>query len=203
MVNRLSRPRWVVGAMLLHLFSSTVGFAATQSPGKKADQAASTKGIPTKPEAPMQLYHSAGEDPFGCPRSFVQGGKSYSCDSYLQRDGEGLRNAVRDVPESVSEMDTYRKSRHLVRDFAYVGSAAAVFFLLGVFLGSRAKATGSPRMRLASDLLYCSGLWAGANLFMFGFGTIRSNDDRLHNAVDLYNQSNPDKPIELKLQYNF
>jgi hypothetical protein len=169
-------------ALLISPFVST--HAGAEVARSKNDPAA----VPDTPNAPPSLFKGSAPESFRCQRTFVYNGKIIGCDSNVRPDGEGLRPYLADVPAANAELNTYQRNRASLRNTAYFGSLGLAVLLAGAVAGG---GTGK-------QLLLLGGGSIMAGSFLYGFTTLRTNENHLNEAVRLHNLAKPDKPIELQ-----
>lgn len=138
------------------------------------------------------------EKTMGCDRGFKPEpqSKPQSIDSFHRRDAEMLRKYVDNMPEAKSELDLYQRNRRMVLKAAYVGTAGAIVLLTGLILSSQTTSASHKNNYRAIGVFAGGGLIAGS--FVWGLSLLRSNEEHLINAVNIHNEKNPNKPIELQ-----
>jgi hypothetical protein len=146
------------------------------------------------------------KDAFHCERTFLYKGKTYGCDSYVQRDAERLRIFVSDVPEATSEIDTYQRNRKNVRTAAYIGSIGILMAITG-FIVSRVFTDGNGNPTATATSVRTVGTISGLGITLgsvgFGYFSLRNNESHVENAVALHNQAHPNTPIVLQFSKGF
>jgi hypothetical protein len=159
-------------------------------------------GVPDKPFAPPTLRRPEMKDAFHCERTFLYKGRTYGCDSYVQRDAERLRIFVSDVPEATSEIDTYQRNRKNVRTAAYVGSVGILIAIAGILVGPLITSSDVGRSDIRTVSTYLGG---GITLgsIAFGFVTLNNNESHVDRAVALHNEAHPKTPIVLQFSTGF
>jgi hypothetical protein len=159
-------------------------------------------GVPDQPFAPPTLKRPVIKDAFHCERTFLYKGKTYGCDSYVQRDAERLRIFVSDIPEATSEIDTYQRNRKNVRTAAYVGSLGILFALAGILVGPLVTNSDVGRSDIRTVTSYAGG---GITLGAIAFGviTLNNNESHIDRAVALHNEAHPTTPIVLQFSKGF
>jgi hypothetical protein len=159
-------------------------------------------GVPSMPFAPPTLRRPEMKDSFHCERTFLYKGKTYGCDSYVQRDAERLRVFVSDVPEATSEIDTYQRNRKNVRTAAYVGSMGLLIALAGILLGPVISSSDVGQHDIRTVATYVGG---GITLGSVGYGyaTLHNNESHIENAIALHNQAHPNTPIVMQISKEF
>lgn len=197
---------------VLLFFSTTSAFAAQppasrpgSKPGFRPGFRKEEAEIPKTPSPPQNLDMTAPADHFRCQRSFTYQGKTYSCDSNIRLDGENLRPILRTVPEAVSELDDYQKTRRQVRAAAYVGTLGVIVMIAGALFSLRYREAG-----VATDLsssVRNTSLWIGGGIaagsFVTALSLVKGNEERLNRAVDRFNAANPEEPIQLQFTTGF
>jgi len=160
------------------------------------------KAIPKKPTIPTQLIQHRPTDHFHCERIYLYQGREMSCDSNVQFDGEKLRPILKNVPAAIHELNTYQENRHEIKTSAYLSSIGFLIFAAGFLIGNRigSNPDNVHKGQVIKDLTFFGGGWIAANSFFYSLGLMRSNEDHLVNAVEYYNQSNPNSPIELQIR---
>jgi hypothetical protein len=140
---------------------------------------------PFTPQKPIETFH--------CERKYTFQGRVLDCDSNLQRDGENLRPVIQEVPAAVAELDAYQRGRRSVQALAYTSTAGLVVAGLSYF-AYRQFNTSVPVRNLGLGI----GLALTAGSVLYGVSYLSANEERLGNAVRLYNQARPERPIELQ-----
>jgi hypothetical protein len=163
-------------------------------------------GVPDQLVAPRLLRKPVMKDAFHCERTFLYKGKTYGCDSYVQRDAERLRLFVADVPEANSEIDTYQRNRKNVRTAAYVGSVGLLIAITGFFV-SRAfqnpDGSNSQTGIAVRTVTSVTGLGLTIGSVFFGYFSLRNNESHIDRAVSLHNEAHPTTPIVLQFSKGF
>jgi hypothetical protein len=163
-------------------------------------------GVPDQPFAPPTLKRPVMKDAFHCERTFLYKGKTYGCDSYVQRDAERLRIFVSDIPEATSEIDTYQRNRKNVRTAAYVGSVGLLIAIAG-FFGSRAFQDGDGNVNSTGIAIRTVTTTVGMGLTLgsvtFGIISLNNNESHIDRAVALHNEAHPMTPIVLQFSKGF
>jgi hypothetical protein len=163
-------------------------------------------GVPGQPIAPPTLKRPVMKDAFQCERTFLYKGRTYGCDSYVQRDAERLRIFVSDLPEATSEIDTYQRNRKNVRTAAYVGSVGLLIALAG-FIAYRGfqnpdGSTSSTGIAIRT-VTATGGLGLTLGSVFFGYFSLLNNESHLDRAVALHNEAHPNTPIVLQFSTGF
>ena len=155
--------------------------------------------IPGRPTAPPALAIRTPSDTFLCNRVFIVDGKPLPCDSQLQFDGENLRPILLGVPGAINELNTYQDNRRKVQSLAYVGSAGLLMAALGYLFSRVHDDPSNPNLRIVvRNIGLIGGLTLVGGSFIYGFSTLRANEEHLGTAVKLYNEARPNRPIELQ-----
>lgn len=152
--------------------------------------------VPSVPSAPPVLSRKRPSNPIECQRFFVHRGKTYTCDSVLANDAEGLRPLLHDEPEAVAALDQYQHNRSKLKKAAYVGSVGIALFLTGL-IAPRFFSKVDDQKQIRS-VGYLGGLSIMTATGLFGYFTLKSNESNLGRAVDIYNQKRPNDQIELQ-----
>ena len=147
--------------------------------------------IPEKPSRPPELTVSQPQDPFRCERDFIYQGERFSCDSIIRQDGERLRPIINEVPEAIAELDQYQKNRRNIRSASYVGT-------LGILVMVASSMLGTGQSDFTKNFVFYSGVSLTAGTVLYGISTLQNNETHLGNAVRMYNERRPDRPIELQ-----
>ena len=179
-----------MGVMLLSLMMSTSSGAQTEpSPRPIKSQV-----IPQEPSTPPEL--PPGTPPLAalsCGRKFIYQGKELDCDSIMHRDGEGLRAIISKNHQAVTELDLYQTNRKAIHNAAYVGTTGLVLALAGIFAKSRFDASMSTR-----NILVGSGILLAGGSLIYGLTVLGANERHLSNAVEYYNQGQPQDTIRME-----
>jgi hypothetical protein len=135
--------------------------------------------------------------PLGCTRSYRFEGKVQRVDSYYRRDAENLRETLTDYPEALHHIDAYQDNRKIARIATYVGSAGLLLMLLRTMKRKIAPEENEV-IKTAANVTF----WAGAGLaggsMIFNLALLRPNEKHISSAVNIYNEKNPDHPIQLE-----
>lgn len=145
--------------------------------------------IPQKIPVPQFGPKSTPQDILRCERTIIYRGKSLPCDSPIANDGEGLRTLLLDSPEALESIHRYQANRRSLQNTAYFG----ILGLLVAALGPRFSSDPGTR-----NLMVGGGLAFTLGSFAFGKNKLRSNEVHLDQAIETYNRSHPDDPIELR-----
>jgi hypothetical protein len=158
-------------------------------------------GVPNQPTAPKSFKKPDVKDAFHCERQFLYKGRTYGCDSFVQRDAERLRLIVADVPESTQEIDVYQRNRKNVKRAAYVGSMGLLIFLGGLFV-SRSFTDSNGNIDQTGNAIRLYSAIGGLGLTIasvgVGFGLLYKNESHIDNAVKFHNEAHPNTPITLQ-----
>lgn len=122
------------------------------------------------------------------------------CDSNLEADAAKLRPLFRDVPQALAELELYQQTRKDVRALAYTGSLGLLVVLGGLVASRALEGPKAAEIRSVTAVMGLS--LAGVSLFS-GLTRLKTNERRLENAVDIYNQARPSDPIELRFSTGF
>ncbi|HAR44171.1 MAG TPA: hypothetical protein DCS07_16325 [Bdellovibrionales bacterium] len=165
-------------------------------PGANAQPSARINSgpIPEAPSRPPELAVGQPLDPFRCEREFIYQGERIQCDTMIRQDGERLRPIIREVPEAVAELDQYQRNRRNIRSAAYIGTAGILVMIAGSLLGRVNRETSS----FTRNFVTYGGLTLTAGTVLYGISTLQSNEAHLGNAVRIYNEHRPNRPIELQ-----
>jgi hypothetical protein len=146
--------------------------------------------------APPQLEKAKKIESIGCQRTYDQTGHPASIDSFHRQDAEKLREVIRDVPDAVSELNTYQKNRRSIQNAAYVGTVGALLILAGIIASNQATDPAQKKTYRYGGLI--GGLSILGGTLVYSVGVLRGNEEHLNNAVRSYNQTHPEKPIALQ-----
>ena len=149
----------------------------------------SSAEIPTPIQKPKTII------PLGCERPFIYRGEVYSADSPEAQDASTLREFVKSVPEAVEMLKEYQDNRSKSRLSAYTGTVGILLAVLAVPISK--QFTGDTRNSVRSAL-QIGGIALAAGGFFYSFTLLRTNESLVPKAVDRYNQSKPEDPIELQ-----
>lgn len=161
-----------------------------------------TVGLPTTPSTPGQLGQKTVQPLFvGCHRNFIYREKTYDCDSTIRQDGENLRPILAQVPDAEILLDQYQLTHRNIKKLAYVGSIGLAIGIVGAIV-SRGYYTPEGKDSNTSRLIRTASIIGGLTIttgsFITGFTISKSNEKRLINAVETYNQARPQDPIQLQ-----
>ncbi len=151
--------------------------------------------IPKTPSTPPSYSHKEAEVYFGCKREFVHNKKSYACDSFAYRDAAHLLTFVSQNPKAKLELIEYQKNKKTLKNLSYVGSVGVVMLLTSLIV---APLLDEPIKNKLSKIGLIGGIAITGGSLIYGFSLLHSNEKRIQNAVDYYNQANPETRIELK-----
>ncbi len=164
---------------------------------------------PAKPDAqsikrPQQLGVKTPEKAFRCDRMIRWKNENLPCDSPLLWDGENLRAIMANTPSAIEELDQYQRGRRGVRNAAYVGTVGVVFALANSLIAGMIKPEDHVRGRKdVEDTLRYGGLGLIGGAVIYGYTTLRANEEHLQNAIVRYNTAQPGTPIEVLFQKEF
>ncbi|MGK5089971.1 hypothetical protein WDW86_20665 [Bdellovibrionota bacterium FG-2] len=210
-LKTLSVQIWIVFALIVFGVPAQ-GFAdlPPQESSKKTAEKEEAQ-IPKVPKAPLNMPRLNPSGTFRCQRTFLYQGAQLGCDSDVRQDAAKLRPILQKSPEALAELDIYQKSRAYNAMNAYVSTIGVLATVASVFLSNRflygdgamvpsQKALLSPKGQRIRDLLFFGGAWVAGNSFLFGLGALHTNELRLQHAVEVYNRSYPEDPVELQIQ---
>jgi len=150
---------------------------------------------PASAEIPQPIKKPKTIIPLGCDRPFVYRGELYSADSPQAQDVATLRHFVSSVPEADSLLAEYQSNRKKSTLSAYTGTAGILLALLASPIANQFHGPSHDAVRSA---LQIGGIALAAGGFFYSFTLLRTNEYLLPKAVDRYNDSKPDDPIELR-----
>lgn len=141
-------------------------------------------GIPAPLRKPKEIT------PLGCERPFIYRGETYSADSPQAQDASTLKYFVQSVPESNSILEDYQSTREKSKISAYTGTFG---ILMAIFSNTIAKPINANPyiIRIAGATIATGG-------FFYSFAILNSNESRIPKAVETYNKSKPNDPIEIQ-----
>ncbi len=148
-----------------------------------------TTGIPAPLRKPKEIT------PLGCDRPFTIHGETYSADSPQAQDASTLKYFVQSVPDSASILDDYQAARTRSKISAFAGTFGLLMFLLS---NPIAKQFNGPTQHSVRMTMRFGGLAVAAGGFFYSFTLLRTNENLIPQAVDTYNKSKPNNPIELQ-----
>jgi hypothetical protein len=146
-------------------------------------------------EIPTPIIKPKTIVPLGCERPFIYRGETYSADSPEAKDASNLREFVKSVPEAEEMLKEYQSNRNKSKLSAYTGT---VGILLALLAGPISKQFNGPSRDSIRSALQIGGIALAAGGFFYSFTLLRTNEYLIPKAVDRYNQSKPEDPIELK-----
>lgn len=165
-----------------------------------------SRKIKPKTVTPPKLGRPIPDNPFKCDRLIKYNGKTLPCDSHLKRDGENLRAIFAGTPDSISALDRYQKNRRSIRFAAYTGTTGIAIALLSAPIASlfvKNDATHVTQYKRAQDITRWGGIGITAGSVLYGLSVLKTNESNLDYAILRYNQTHPDKPIEILFQTKF
>lgn len=191
------RSRLLLYSIIALLSAISVGFPSTAN--------AYGPDEPLRTEAPPKLGQSIPINPFRCDRLIRYNGKSFSCDSALTRDGENLRPILTDNPSALEMLDKYQDNRRKLKYTAYVGSLGIVMALASKWVGDLVvpDSRGTEAQERAQKWVRYGGIGITLGAIVYGLAELNSNERNLDEAIIRFNQSHPDKPIEVMYRKNF
>ncbi|MEK7690102.1 MAG: hypothetical protein AAB425_03685 [Bdellovibrionota bacterium] len=184
----------------------------------KAPVRANLPKISKETSKPEELIRLAAPTVFRCERTVEIAGRTQFCDSFQAKDAESLRPLFRGVPQALNELDAYQSTRKQLRVMGYVGTTGlAVFF--GSMVASRfyknyehvdwetqKVSLGDQRLSRTGIAIRNIGGFTGIGMFVgsivYGYFRLAANETRLQHSVEIYNQSNPDRPIAIQWKTN-
>jgi hypothetical protein len=137
-----------------------------------------------------------------CERLIRVGDEVFACDSPVATDAENLRSLLKNTPEALKELDLYQQNRKKVRIGAYTGSLG-VFLILGNSLITNLVTKDQAARDSLGKNLRLAGVALTLGSVVYGITYLRSNETHLQNAMDRYNEKNPNKKIEFLFQTRF
>jgi hypothetical protein len=193
--HSLARVALVTGMAMLRasLWAPEAAWAASP-PADSLEQEEAV--IPKKPSAPPPLEaRKPVTTSYNCERQYLYKGKLLGCDSYLAQDGEKLRTIFTGTPAAIAELDSYQQGRRNVQFLYYTGSVGLAIVLVGFLFG---KSIGGGNPIVTRNLIAGTGLIVMGGSAIYGRYLLNNNEVHLGNAVNLFNQSHPDNPVELR-----
>ncbi|MBL7714888.1 MAG: hypothetical protein JNL01_05430 [Bdellovibrionales bacterium] len=154
------------------------------------------QNLPRQPSAPPMITPVKKPNVIRCTRKYVYQGRTLDCDSNLDRDGEGLRPVLNQVPASIAELDSYQKKRKEIMKLSYAGGVG-LLAILGGSLSSRLTSDPNSAKDLRTAGIASGVLILGVTLIT-GYTSLRSTQSHLNEAVKKYNDAKPGDPIELQ-----
>ncbi len=150
--------------------------------------------------APQQLFVPKDVPHIGCSRTFQVDGKTYALDSPSEKDAEGLRPYLEQVPEALDRLKAYQNTRSQVQNAAYLGTAGVAILFIGSFAARYIE--GDARNTVRSVSIWGGGLLALSSL-AYGVSTLQGNERKLDQGVSIYNSQKPEKKIYLQAEVHF
>jgi len=154
-----------------------------------------SKVIKSLPSAPRPLGARDKVKPFGCRRDFQYEGRVYTIDSFNRADGEHLRPYVAEIPEAVTELNTYQQNKRNVQNVAYIGTAGLLLAITGILLSRQISSDSATTVR---NVLVFSGAGIMVGSAVYAVNSLINNEDHLLNAVKSHNVAKPKTPIEVQ-----
>lgn len=188
---------------LIFLCAAPPVHAQTPAPSGAAIIRAEEAEIPHNTTQPGSLGANGSPEVIRCERQFLWKGRTYECDSYFRRDGEGLRHIISDVPDAVALLNSYQRVRRNIRIAAYTATGGLAVGGLA-FLGSRFLfPVGDSNAQAFRNY----GLGAGLIIVLASFLTAtalqQGNERKLDEIVETYNQARPESPMILQFTTDF
>ena len=162
---------------------------ATEQSGPPRQPCQTTTGIPAPLRKPKDIT------PLGCERPFTIHGETYSADSPQAQDASTLKYFVQNVPSSNSFLEEYQANKDLSRMSAYIGTMGV---LMVVFCNTIAKQFNAASRDNVRDALRVGGVAMATGGFFFTFSYLHNNEHLIPKAVEAYNNSKPNDPVELQ-----
>ena len=156
--------------------------------------------IPKQPSLPPPMAQPTAKFLYECERLYRHQGKTLSCDSPSQADGDKLRPLFQEVPSALEELELYQWNKRTLNRTAYLSSLGVAIALIGYAVNRPAFQDG---MIKPGGYLILSGLGLSAASFAYGISVNRANEGHFKKAIENYNQARPDEPIELQLSVPF
>ncbi|MBY0470044.1 hypothetical protein K2X30_02675 [bacterium] len=160
--------------------------------------AANTKPLQT--EAPAPLRQPTPQDHFDCNREFLYRGNVLKCDSDRAADGAGLRPILSPVPNAISELDAYQKSRNSAKIFGYTGTLGVAAVAGGWIAGHQIQ---GDRGIIVRNTVAGIGVLLLVGSLLGGLILLNISENHLYDAVKNYNTAKPNDPIELRFSHQF
>lgn len=154
------------------------------------------QNLPRTPTAPPMITPVKKPNVIRCTRKYLYQGRMVDCDSNLDRDGEGLRPVLNQVPAAIAELDSYQKKRKEIMKLSYAGGVGLLAILGGAF-GSRLTSNEATSRDLRSIGIGSGILILGVTLIT-GYTSLKATHRHLGDAVKKYNDARPGDPIELQ-----
>jgi hypothetical protein len=151
-------------------------------------------------ESPRQLVNKKEKmdtiNMIGCKRAFSYQSREWPIDSNHIQDGELLRPFIKDVPNSVSELNLYQQNRRNIQYVAFIGSVGVALLLSSLLLAD--TVFEPPTSLTVKEWGLRSGFGLAAGALIYSFSVTRSNEKHLKQAVENFNTVNKNNEIELQ-----
>ena len=134
---------------------------------------------------------------FGCERKFNCNQDVFYADSKHRQDGEMLRSFMQPYPAALAELDAYQATRRSIRTASYFGTAGLLIIIGGLIASSQLTGVDQVLVRNTFTAIGAGTILGTAAVTLT---ILHINENRLHNAVGIYNQNNPDKQIVLQFK---
>ena len=122
-----------------------------------------------------------------CLRSYVYRNRTFPVDSSRKMDGEGLRQVLRNSPQSEIMLNEYQGNLKSSKVPAYLGTVGLLVLVGGpIYASSLDSEIGASDTRTLSIL---TGAGILVSSYLFGKFSIKQNEAHLESAVEKYNQS--------------
>ena len=150
----------------------------------------------------VQASDTLYESKIHCDRFFKMGSKILHLDSGRKNDGEGLRPYLKENPDAIDLLNDYQKLSRKTRWLAFTGTLGIGTIIASTIVSSHLGDT-VVKQRNARWAFLSGGILLTGGSYAWGQWLIRSNESKLNQAVDLYNQKAPeDKKIQLGFEYD-
>ncbi|NBU21017.1 hypothetical protein EBS43_06350 [bacterium] len=151
--------------------------------------------IPTQPSQPPMFVKPEPHFVPPCARFCILNHRKFEVDSFLAVDAERLKPVFEDVPQAMSELQTYQNNRAQLRTSAYLGTAALLLLGTGLMM-QRTPVDVNSGVIQPNGYLILTGATLGIGTIVHLISTLATNDLHIEHAIKYYNQAHPEKPIE-------
>ena len=175
--------------MVISILTLALPSFATELPSPPREPCQIKTGIPAPLRKPKDII------PLGCERPFTIHGETYSTDSPQSQDASTLKYFVDSVPESASYLEEYQSTRTKSKISAYTGTLGILMFIFSNPISKQFHPDSQDSIRTTLRL---GGIALAAGGFFYSFTILRTNEYLIPKAVDAYNKTKPNDPIELQ-----
>ena len=192
--NRFIRPLSSSFLVFSLIFPTSSAYATVLSnksitPCETSCQTSSQTAIPSPLKKPKKVT------PLGCERPFTYREETYSADPPQSKDASTLKFFVQSVPEANKILEEYQTNLVKSKTSAYIGTMGVLMVFFASTISNQFNANSRVPVGTA---LRVGGATFALGGFFFTFAHLRDNEYLIPKAVESYNRSKPNDPIELQ-----